>query len=52
MGESVAVAVTLQEVKKRRFRFALVATNDHGVKIGEGIHRRALINVRQFAGHR
>lgn len=28
IGQSVAVAVTLQEVKKRRFRFALAATND------------------------
>ena len=51
IGQSVAVTVTLQEVTERRFRFAIEVTNDQGVKIGEGIHRRALIDVKQFTGH-
>lgn len=51
IGQSVAVTATLQEAKERRFRFAIEVTNDQGVKIGEGVHRRALINVKQFTGH-
>ncbi len=48
IGQSVTVTATLQEVKERRFRFAVEAVNDQGVKIGEGIHRRALIRISQF----
>ena len=50
IGQRVTVTVTLQEVKEKRFRFAVEATDDGGAKIGEGIHRRALINIQQFTG--
>ena len=50
IGQSVTVTATLQEIKDKRFRFAVDAVNDQGVKIGEGIHRRALINLQQFTG--
>lgn len=48
IGQSVTIAATLLEIKDKRFRFSVEATSDHGVKIGEGIHRRALINVKEF----
>jgi len=48
IGQSVTITATLQEIKERRFRFAVEAINDQGVKIGEGTHRRALINMKQF----
>ena len=51
IGQSVAITATLQEVKERKFRFAVEAVNDKGVKIGEGIHRRALINLKQFTSN-
>jgi len=50
IGQRVTVTVRLEEVKERRFRFSVEATNDEGVKIGEGTHLRALINLKQFAG--
>jgi fluoroacetyl-CoA thioesterase len=50
IGQRVTVTVRLEEVKERWFRFSVEATNDEGVKIGEGTHRRALINLKQFAG--
>ena len=48
IGQTVTVTVTLQEVQERRFRFAVEAINDRGVKIGSGIHRRTLIRVKDF----
>jgi fluoroacetyl-CoA thioesterase len=48
IGQSVTVTVELVELKDKKLRFAVSASNDQGVKIGEGLHRRALINVRQF----
>ena len=48
IGQAVTVTATLQEVKEKRFRFAVEAVNDQGVRIGEGFHRRALINIKQF----
>lgn len=48
IGQSVTITATLLEIKDKRFRFAVEAMNDQGVKVGEGIHRRALINVKQF----
>jgi fluoroacetyl-CoA thioesterase len=49
IGQSVTVTAELLEVKDNKLRFALLAVNDHGVKIGEGTHRRALINTNSFA---
>jgi len=50
IGQSVTVTAELLEVKHNKLRFALAAVNDQGVKIGEGTHRRALIDTKQFAG--
>lgn len=48
IGQKVTVRVTLQEIKEARFRFAVEAVNEQGVKIGEGTHRRAVIKPKQF----
>lgn len=50
IGQSVTVTAELLEVKDNKLRFALSVVNDQGVKIGEGTHRRALINTASFAG--
>ena len=34
--------------KDKKVKLAVSAVNDHGIKIGEGTHRRALINTTQF----
>jgi fluoroacetyl-CoA thioesterase len=49
IGQSVTVAAELLEVKDNKLRYAVSATNDQGVKIGEGTHRRAVINTERFA---
>jgi fluoroacetyl-CoA thioesterase len=49
IGQSVTVTAELLEVKDSKLRFALSAVNDQGVKIGEGTHRRALIDTKSFA---
>ncbi len=50
IGQSVTVTVELLEIKDNRLRFSVSAVNDNDVKIGEGTHRRALINTKRFAG--
>jgi fluoroacetyl-CoA thioesterase len=50
IGQSVTVTAEILEVKDDKLRFAVSASNDQGVKIGEGTHRRALIDIKQFAG--
>ena len=52
IGQSVTVTAELLEVKDSKLRFALSAVNDQGIKIGEGTHRRALINTKSFAAPR
>jgi fluoroacetyl-CoA thioesterase len=49
IGQSVTVTAELLEIKDNKLRFALSAVNDQGVKIGEGTHRRALIDTKNFA---
>ena len=49
IGQKVTVTAELLEVKDNKIRFKLVAVNDSDVKIGEGTHRRALINAQQFS---
>jgi fluoroacetyl-CoA thioesterase len=49
IGQSVTVTAELLEVKHNKLRYAVSATNDQGVKIGEGTHRRAVINTERFA---
>ena len=48
IGQSITVRARLEEVKEERFRFSVEASNDGGVKIGSGIHRRALIRMKEF----
>jgi fluoroacetyl-CoA thioesterase len=50
IGQSVTVVAELLELKNEKLRFAVSAVNDQGTKIGEGSHRRAVINTQQFAG--
>jgi fluoroacetyl-CoA thioesterase len=49
IGQRVTVIAEILEVQRNKIRYAVSASNDHGVKIGEGTHRRALINVTRFA---
>ena len=49
IGQSVTIAAELIEVKGNKLRFSVSASNDQDVKIGEGTHRRALVNVKSFA---
>jgi fluoroacetyl-CoA thioesterase len=50
IGQSVTVTAELLEMNNNKLRFAVSAVNDQGIKIGEGTHRRALINTKRFAG--
>lgn len=49
IGQQVTVTAELLEIKENKLRYAVSAANDKGVKIGEGFHRRAVINARNFA---
>ena len=49
VGKQVTAKVALREVKGRRYTFAVECWNEDGVKIGDGIHERAVIEVSRFA---
>jgi fluoroacetyl-CoA thioesterase len=49
IGQSVTVTAELIELKGNKLRFSVLASNDAGVKIGDGIHRRAVIKTTSFA---
>ena len=49
IGKKVTAKVTLREVNGRRYLFDVEVTSEDGVKIGEGVHERALINISRFA---
>jgi fluoroacetyl-CoA thioesterase len=49
IGKTVTANVTLRAVSGRRFVFDVEVSNEDGVKIGEGMHERALININRFA---
>jgi fluoroacetyl-CoA thioesterase len=49
IGQKVTVTAELLEVKDNKLRYSVRATNDQGVKIGEGLHRRAVINTKRFS---
>jgi len=49
IGQSVTIRAEVLEVKQSRIRYAVSAANDQGIKIGEGTHRRALIDTTRFA---
>ena len=48
IGQKVTAKVALEELKGGRFRFAVEAVNERGVKIGEGAHRRAAIKIEEL----
>ncbi len=50
IGKRVTAAVALREVNGRRYVFDVEVRNEDGVKIGEGTHERALIDISRFAG--
>lgn len=49
IGQSVTVTAELLEIKGNKLRYAVSAANDQGTKIGEGTHRRAIIDTGSFA---
>ncbi len=49
IGKQVTAKVRLAEINGRRYKFDLEVVNEDGVKIGEGIHERALIDISRFA---
>jgi len=50
VGKQVTAKVKLNEINGRRYKFDVEVWNEDGVKIGEGIHERALIDIARFAG--
>ena len=50
IGQSVTVTAEILDIEGNKIRYAVSAVNDAGVKIGEGRHRRALIQTKKFAG--
>ena len=49
IGQSVTVTAEVLDIEGNKIRYAVSATNDAGVKIGEGKHRRAVIQTKKFA---
>jgi fluoroacetyl-CoA thioesterase len=52
IGKKVTARVTLRELKGRRLAFDAAVENEDGVRIGEGTHERAVIDINRFAGIR
>jgi fluoroacetyl-CoA thioesterase len=50
IGQSVTMTAEILEIDGNKIRYAVSAFNDAGVKIGEGKHRRAVIQTKKFAG--
>ena len=48
IGKKVTAKVTLREISGRRYLFDVEVHSEDGVKIGEGIHERALIDIARF----
>jgi predicted thioesterase len=51
IGQKVTARVRLREVNGRRCTFDVEVHNEDGVKIGEGEHERAVIEIARFAGN-
>ena len=49
IGQSVTVTAEILDIEGNKIRYAVSATNDAGVKIGDGRHRRAVIQTKKFA---
>jgi fluoroacetyl-CoA thioesterase len=52
IGKQVTAKVTLRELNGRRMVFDCEVHSQDGVKIGEGLHERALIDIARFTGAR
>ena len=50
IGKRVTAKVTLREINGRRDVFDVECWNEDGVKIGEGLHERAVIDISRFSG--
>ena len=48
IGKQVTARVVLNELNGRRYTFGVEVFNEDGVKIGEGTHERALIDIARF----
>jgi predicted thioesterase len=48
VGKQVTSTVRLREINGRRYVFDVEVHNEDGVKIGEGMHERAVIDVSRF----
>jgi len=49
IGQQVTAKVTVSDVNGRRYKFDVECTNEDGVKIGDGIHERAVIDIARFS---
>jgi predicted thioesterase len=49
VGQKVTAKVALREINGRRCVFDVQVHNEDGVKIGEGMHERAIISIDRFA---
>jgi predicted thioesterase len=49
VGQKVTAKVALREINGRRCMFDVEVHNEDGVKIGEGVHERAIISIDRFA---
>jgi predicted thioesterase len=49
VGKKVTANATLKKVDGRKYTFDVECTSEDGVKIGEGIHERAVIDISRFA---
>ena len=50
VGKKVTSNATLKSIDGRKYKFEVECTSEDGVKIGEGIHERAVIDISRFAG--
>ena len=50
VGKKVTANATRKKVDGRKYTFDVECTSEDGVKIGEGIHERAVIDISRFAG--
>jgi predicted thioesterase len=50
IGQSVTMDAEIIEVKGNKINYFVSASNDNGLKIGEGIQWRAVIDTKRFAG--
>ena len=49
IGQSVTIHAEVTSVNGKKIGYKVSARNDKGIDIGAGTHRRAVIDVKQFA---